>query len=685
MSSLPNEWVDPNPPATLADGLLRLNLSPRFCLQVTCGIHATSWQTSEPMGGSPIAGVYYRDLGDGASQVNDTVDEIVNVFVNGVAVPQTTNPSDFLAGHVGHTTGAWYMDWVHQQIVLILPPPFLGQSPMQRGLTVELLAMYRFSDGPTGAGGYRWRPYLTGLPTLTRRVAADFNGIVQIGGGAITFQNETHFFDSRLKQNWDAGTATVIMGCSQLPWAQFKTLATFTPSSPKLTDNAFVLNVQDPKVLIDTLFPTVVYDSQTYPNIDPAALGNPIPLAYGTILGIVPTCIDQTALTFKVASHAIKSFDGVRVLEASSGVWNDINFASTNLALAQFTLNSVDWAVGTTLVVDFSGMKRANGSLMDNPSEITLDLITRLGQPTDAAGFESARLWYDAGYIGNSINRKTVHAPSIYLDTQASALKTIEDIMVNVRAYLITNALGQFSMVPFRNYQAGFGATGLIELDDTNTLEPGIVVDGAGTSSYRVQAGQKTTQCQVNFGIRKTEGLQQTVTYSNETNRYTRGLQQDVPVVIDSIFTTEEDALYLAQAKVNEYRVDPYIYKASLKWLAFLATAAMHAHVTSARHNIDVVCEILQVDLDLTGRKATLTLNNLRGFEESTGFWVLSTDLTPSGASLAWPANGQLSDPAETQFRRHQAGHWHQVNDFPLDPTSASDFSDLDYSVSRMQ
>ncbi len=667
--TLPGEWVDPNPPATLAIALSRSVVSPRFCLEVTCGIRALRWKPAS--GGGLPANVFSYALGDGSGAFNDSVDEIVGMSFEGVALAAVTTYAALLAN-----TFMW--DWQNQRLLACLG----GPSPMQRDKTALLMATYRFSDGPTDAGGYRWRPWLTSLPSLTSRVATDFNGIPQIGGGTLVLQNENHFFDSRKGQNWDAGRCVLKMGASGLPWAQFVTLATFVPSSIGMTDKNFSINVQDPKVLLDALFPSVLYDSITHPNIDPSSVGQPVQLVYGVNKGIVPVCIDTVALVFKVAGHAILSFDGVRVQDQTTNSWEVKNFLSTNAATGEFTLSPVDWQVGQGVVVDVSGKKRTNGTLMDNPAEILKDMLLALGQPVDAAGFETARLWYDAGFRGSDIkDRVSVRAPSVYLDTQAKAISTIEEIMVNVRAYLVTLPNGNFSMVPFRNYQ---GST-LPLVTDNNSLEAGLQLTTSGSSSSRVQAGSKTTQANVNFAIQSAEGFQQVYTYTSPSNRLTRGLALEVPVTVDSLFTKPDDAAYLAQSLVNDFRVDPKVYTLEMKWLPFTWGAATHIHYVSARHGIDVVLEILQLSLNLTARKVTMMLGNLRGFEQSSGFWVLSTDLTPTGASLAWPPNGQDSDPTETEYRRHQAGHWHGTTDFALDPALATQAIDKDSSVSRWQ
>lgn len=669
---VPGELVDPNPPATLAEGLARPTVYPQFCVELTCGLYAPSWQLLV------FGPAYVCPLGDGTGIYNDSVDEVVGVKVNGVALAEAADLTACV-----NTAGTFFWDGEARQQVAI---HLLGDAnPRARGTIVMLTTMLRVSDGPTGAGGYRWRPWLLDVPTLTRQIAADFNGIPQIGGGVLTLQNETHYFDTRFNRNWDAGLVVLKMGVSGLDYADFVKLATFIPSSPELDDKNFILNVQDRRVLVDTFYPKVLFTRDAYPNIDEKAVGTVVPVAMGPILGVVPTCIDTVALEFMVAGHPITTFDGVRVYDQDLKVWVTVNFKSVDEQNARFTLDAADYTPGDDVVVDFSGWVNDDGSLMENPALMIQALLTDMQQPTDAAGFALAAAWYDYGSEGLGVQQRrlTVHVPSIYLNTQAKALTTLETVMVNIRAYLTINADGDFTMTPFRNYM---GST-LPTITDTQIIGAGVKRDGSGTSNFRVQAGSKLSSMAVFFGIKTKEGIRQVVSYNSELNMFTRNSMTDDTATFDSLFTREEDAEYLAQALVNEYRVDPVFYKLDLKWLPFTwQPGIQHVHVVDARHGVDVVLEVIKVSLNLSKRTVSLLLGNLRGFDESTGFWVLSTDVTPEGAGLEWPQNGEAVALGETQYIRQQAGHWAGIDDFAVNTaTPGNTWTALDLAPSRFQ
>lgn len=665
--NLPNIPIDPNPPATLDLALERSVAFPIFLVELTAGYRAFTWQDSGD-------GYFIYNLGDGTYVMNDSVDEIVGVTYNGVDLVDVGEDGTLVPGSFRWSS-------LNLRVEMIAPG---SVDPKAANDTVVLFAMFRFGSVPSDINGKNWRPWILGLPALQNKVSPDFSAISQIGGGTLTLQNETHFFDKRAKYNWDAGRMVLYMGADGLAWSEYKPIATWVPSTPLFNDKNFMLSLRESKVLIDTFYPVETYTVAAYPNLDPAAIGQSIPVAYGVLHGIVPVLIDTAGLVFKVASHAIRSFDGVRVFNSTTEIWETKNFVSVDAAAAEFTMSPLDFAVGATIVVDISGKKKANGRLMTNPAHIAQDLIESLGQAVDGSGFALAAAWYDIGYTDNDPdNRVVAMAPSLYLDAQAKALSTLTDLMTKVRAYLTTNEIGEFTMIPFRNYQV----SGLPTLTDNSFLGPGLVMDGSGTANFNVQGGSsKVSMVQVNFDIRAAEGLKQIAVYNKDENRFTRNLGSDVPLQVDSPFTDVKDANYLAQALVNEWRVDPYIYTGSVKWAAFRWLPGLqHVHVVSARHGIDVVLEVLQVSIDLTHKRVQLMFGNLRGFQESSGFWVGDEEVTPLGADLAWPPNGQLDDPLETQYRRHQAGHWHGEDNFAVDMVTAGNPSDLDNSVSRLQ
>ena len=689
---LPGEIIDPFPPADFNAAKARSVNYPVLAVVVTCGSYETVWKADSGFS-------YYMKAQAARAGSTDPqhgyAEQLQGVTVNGVALQSGVSQA-FVRANKGY----YFIDLSAQDLMsanLFISMPD-GSNPMTRGNIVEVMYRYQFCAPATDMSGLPagapWLPWLVSVPQLSNKVDSQFGAIPQIGGGQIVIQNLNNFFDSRVRQNWDAGLARIYLGFSGVAPSL---LATFIPANVVLDDSTFTINVKDPKVLTDVLFPSAIYSQATYPNIDLRAVGKPIQFAYGKIYGVAPVCIDTTTATFKVASHAIYSFDGVRVLNTTTNVWTTVAFASTNVATGQFTLAlGVTWTVGQSVVVDFTGRLAAgtNGPML-NPADIVQDILQQLGVNVNTSIFSTVRALYTIGTFPGQLNSDGSQAyaytlkPSLYLDTQAKALATIQTIMKNIRSYFLLIPDGSMGMVPFKNYPAA-GSLALPVITDQMLLSmTGLKTDGSGTPYAITQAGAKPTQVQVNFAKHSVEGYTSSVVANSPSNQFTRGVAPgaQVPLVFESLFTDQLDALYLAQASLNDWRVDPYIYTVQLAWAAWgWLPGAQHVHLTSTIHGLDVVAEIISVKMDLTNFTVTLQLGNLRGFEQSSGFWTNSGDTTPSGASLAWPQQGETLAPTETEYRRHQSAFWHGADDLAVDSTVGGNNWDWrDFSVSRWQ
>lgn len=642
--SLPGQPASIWTPATLEDALSNSVASPLFCVEVTCGKHEKLWTI----------------VSAGPSYSVSQSDKVVNVKVNGIALQEEDSLIDTTAN-----ANTWFQDASASLLYVHLGG---DQNPNTRGITVETFLRYRFSDIAADAGGYYWEPRLADLPSLSRKNPIDFKGLVQITGGKLTLLNEDGFFTDRFSQNWDAGETKILMGSIGLAYANFRTLATFSNYGASVNDKSFMLDVKEAKVKIDKLYPQVVYDVYTYPAIRERDIGRGLQRVYGVHRSVDPVCIDVGSGVFQVAGHQIKSFDGVRVKDPETEEWTEVDFDSTDLDIARFSLDSADWNADLEVAVDFSGMPRLDGSLMDNPSEQLSDFLQELNERVDYDAFEDARLWYDAGHTyhpnGDTTERISVASLAVNMDTPVSALTTINAMLANCRAYLNVNAEGEFAMSPWRTYQG----SSLQVIKDEDMIGGLVRVPQQSTLSNKI------SRSTVNYGFRKQEGWNENYSYEVPENQFTRDQKDTVAFVFDSLLYVDEHAQYLAQALVNEHNVDPLQYSTRMKWRPFPWNIGDSLRIESDIHGLDVVAEIVGLNIHINTRNVDLILGNLRGNDESMGFWVDSGDLTPSGASLAW-------DPgdSEQQYRRHESGHWHNEKD----QASNSPLTAADCTVSR--
>jgi hypothetical protein len=662
--TLPGAVVDPNPPADLDEALERAVVAPVFLAEITCGLSLPVWRQ--------LIGTLYS---------TPCVDEVHSVSVNGTALTKAsaTTLIDALT-EVITTPGEWW--WDRSAKVLWMQLPDSG-DPNDPAYSVEALLIYRLSDVPTDVGGYAWDIRIDDLPGLSSRIPDSFKGVSQVGGGRLGLKNEDNFFDAeynaspgdgiytsavsmpgRLRQNWSAGTTTLYMGAASMPLNAFEVLGTLANGGLAVEEGGAILDLREAKALMDKPYPFAVYTRDEFPAMREQDEGRAVQVAFGRILGVNPVCINTLTREFKVAGHPIRSFDGVRVKDNELGVWVEVDFLHVDEPNGIFTLDAADWSDGQDVAVDFSGWVRDNGLMADNPAEYAIALLNDLGQAYNAAALEEARLWYDMGYYSfNEDRRYTIHSPSLYLDTQASALETLEEMCRHIRAYLVVNALGEIELKPFRNYQAS--ELPLVR-DEVDTLDAGLKREPHSTQT-------RVSKAVVYYALRPQEDIRSVETYEVPANQYKRRGLTPVVETVEAPFTDQRDAQWLAQCLVNEHRVDPATYTMTAKWRFWRLRVGQHIHMISERRGLDVVMEILGVSLNLKARTVALTLGNLRGFEEAAGFWTDDADETPMGDDLSWPAGGQVPGD-ESQYKRHQTGIWHNDLDMATDtPLTAQD------------
>lgn len=217
------------------------------------------------------------------------------------------------AADVNSNAGSWYWDgatlWVRAYASNIY------------ALTITARLRFRVSNQEKILDGRYWEARLQGSPQISQRIEAVFGGVGQIGGGTLNLNNADGYFDDLQDLRWDAGDVTLKIGIDlprrTMAFADYETLATWSIVGwqRNLITGTFELKLKEPKARVKSKLPLDLFNRDDYPNLDETFLGTPIPLAYGTIYGAKPVLIDPGAKRFKVAGHAIRSFDGVRLLK----------------------------------------------------------------------------------------------------------------------------------------------------------------------------------------------------------------------------------------------------------------------------------------------------------------------------------------------------------------------------------
>jgi hypothetical protein len=247
-----------------------------------------------------VPGVTYR------ATLPDNVD-VSSVLWNGAAMTQWTGGAD-----LEDPASANQYIWNGSDLILHGPA---SASPF--GNVIQAFSTFYFAKGDKLLDNRYWAGRLLNAPNLSSRIEAEFGGVGQIGGGVLVLNNSDKFFDPLSVLQWNAGRVTLKLGIDlpkqPMAWADFQTVATWLIEEWNRDNNEFTLRLIEPKAKLKTKIPFTFYSRTTYPNMEETGVGKAIPIAYGKCLGVKPVCIDIGLKKFKVAGHAIKQFDGVRV------------------------------------------------------------------------------------------------------------------------------------------------------------------------------------------------------------------------------------------------------------------------------------------------------------------------------------------------------------------------------------
>lgn len=630
----------------LTDALEHPNIRRVFLVEVTAGQRLTFWT-----------------LNAGTTWWASTTLEVSGVEENGVAL--TSRASIAL---VDANPGSYYFDAAAQRVYVHCTG---GSSPYTK--TLQAQVAFWFANHPKIFNGHYYEPRLDTVPNVSMRIERKFTGISQIGGGVLGMLNQDGYFDSLVDLQWDAGLVVVAFGVdrpgiSEMGYADYAIIGTWKVTSIEKSDERFILRLAERKASVNKKIPTTIFTRSSYPNLREQDVGKTVPLAYGVIKDIEPVCIDLAARKFKVAGHAITGFDAVRVKNQTTGVWETKGFATTDTTLAEFTMSSGDWADGKEIAVDFRGKPTA-GIVMDNASDIVMDILTVvLGEPTaniNTSSFTSARDKLDAGAVFNSANRATIGKIAVYVDEAMEARSILELINLAVNSHLLSDSDGKYY---YRLFEPVVGE-GLTTLTDTE-IENFSETDDSEKIYSKVL---------IRYNRRNVQDWAESYEYLVDERKYLHNQNEAALLEQDAVLSETGDAKRLGQ-RLGIYEGRPArVWKLTTRGRLMLTKLpGDHIRITYSRHSFDEVVEILELNHDLLGDKTTLTVTDLRGHGDESGFWVSDAATLPArfstlagygAGSLTWNKNWH---PDIKKWARQNVGYWTDDNGFadPTDPDS---------------
>ena len=208
-------------------------------------------------------------------------------------------------------------EWVYSSTP---PAQVVFTSPGSRDISgghFKVKHQLRFASEIKTFRGYFWGDRVMSAPNISHRIESDFDGVGQIGGGSITFNNGDGYFDLLSTLIWRGGTLKLELGFDTpegaMDESDYQTVGTWDVMGHRLEQDRFTLELREKKSSLDQEIPREIYTREVYPSIENDNIGEVIPRAYGVHYGVTPTVINKAERRFKLAHHDIRSINGIKI------------------------------------------------------------------------------------------------------------------------------------------------------------------------------------------------------------------------------------------------------------------------------------------------------------------------------------------------------------------------------------
>lgn len=520
------------------------------------------------------------------------------------------------------TVGSFYFDSGNR--VLYVNPP-TGRNIYTDTFQAKL-AFY-FSRKTKHLRGIPWVGRLMNAPSLSLRIDARFTGVGQVGSGSISLANRDGFFDELDEAvQWDAGTVTMEIGVdypdgsSDMDEADYQTIGTWRIEKASRSGGNFNLSLREPKTTLENKIPRNTFTRVAYPNIADDTIGKPIPLAYGRLFGVKPVAIDKSARKFKLADHAIKSIEAVRVRNADgAGGWRTVSTQTQNLNRAEFTLSTADWSDNEDVSVDLLGRMNLDGTLMENPADVMQDLLDYCGEKRlDSESFNASRSWYRVGTnrFGEEV---TSLAPCIYLEGQRTGLDVASEINSIAGSFLFVGHDGFWRYGAFRPVRAvdldPMAGTVIQQFSERDIIRDSLSKDVDGT--------KVVSKLVVEYAERKAEDWAPRTELENPDTGFLHNLPPKFTETKKVGLGNKNDADYWGQRYLNTEAQPMIKMTFAVPWLGFFLLPGNHVHIEHERQGVNEVREILEAHYNFNSPPTVrLVTGNNRGRGHRPGHWI---------------------------------------------------------------
>ncbi|MFQ5716317.1 MAG: hypothetical protein ACE5GQ_04385 [Nitrospinales bacterium] len=281
--------------------------------------------------------------------------------------------------------GSWFFDPAAE---ILYAHSSDSASPDSHYMTAYFLET--FATHPRVFNNRFYQPKIALIPEFRRSVNEKSAGNTIQSSGRLAMLEDSaqpYWSQTLYKYNWLNKRVTLKLGGAHedYPYSEFKTVARWILKGNTYTDTGVEFEVADLKNIFMTRIGLNRYDTATYPNMDPAAEGGTIQIAFGQIANARAVLIDSATGVggkWKLSLFAVNSIDAV---------YDDGTPApfTADLANGEFTLNA---AAQGLITADFTGLKDGANYLRrggEISKYILLNLLSLPASDIVAADFDA--------------------------------------------------------------------------------------------------------------------------------------------------------------------------------------------------------------------------------------------------------------------------------------------------------
>jgi len=413
------------------------------------------------------AGVWYVDF-DAIYELIDpvylvgvypqpSISKVGSVMENGVQLTSVASVALCIS-----TVSSFYYDIADRRLYIHLSG---GAEPSTKTIIIGVTT--GVSNRACYYNSMYFEPRLRSAPAISKSRDPLFYGRISFDGGVIGIDNHDGGYDSLAAGEsalW-GGAVRILQGFDTDAYGSFLKMAAGVVENVRLSQTRAEITMIDKRKFLSRKAPRRVFDIATYPNINYANLGKPIPLAYGVLRDAPCTCLNDEATApatwdFKICDctdHAIQSIDQIYV----KGV--KVTATTSSLANGTFGLLGCDYAVGDEVSADMHGYVDGGAALIDNPADIILDLMNLyLAIPYNATYFNTTE-WAAASALAMNI--------SIFIGDAVEVFECIEDICAGALLNMIQQDDGRYTLRVYDAARTISDTYSADELLETPTIE----------------------------------------------------------------------------------------------------------------------------------------------------------------------------------------------------------------------